>query len=163
MEKKVDCQFHRTIQNWEKLIKTLRLQCQRFRRSVFILDWLILRMLIILFSKTDQNKIKLHLKGKRYMLCTTKSMVSYANMFFLFGVDHLTREIFIHMEMSPVKGCKFWPVRGIEGHWAEKVLYCATPMIGNFPRDRINTFPFLRLKEIKCYVRHIAWFFMLIN
>ena len=82
MENKVDCQFHRTIQNWEKLIKTLRLQCQRFRRSVFILDWLILRMLIILFSKTDQNKIKLHLKGKRYMLCTTKSMVSYANIFF---------------------------------------------------------------------------------
>ena len=43
---------------------------------------------------------------------------------FLFGFLCPTREFFIRMETLPlpVKGCKFWPVLGTHGHWAESVL-----------------------------------------
>ena len=48
----------------------------------------------------------------------------------LFGVFRPTRGFFTHMETSPslVKGCEFWPVLGIHGHWAVHVgsLTCHT-------------------------------------
>ena len=44
--------------------------------------------------------------------------------FFFFGVYHLTREFFTHMETSPlpVKGCKFRLMLDTYGHLTVKVL-----------------------------------------
>ena len=43
-----------------------------------------------------------------------------------------------HMETSPlpVKDCKFWPMLGNHGHWAERVLWSDTTSLtrGSFPR-----------------------------
>ena len=43
----------------------------------------------------------------------------------MFWVYCLTREIFTHMETSPlpVKGCKFWLMLGTHGHWAVRVYF----------------------------------------
>ena len=43
---------------------------------------------------------------------------------FVLGGFRPTREFFTHMETSPlpVKGCKFWPMLGIHGHWAARIL-----------------------------------------
>ena len=49
--------------------------------------------------------------------------------FFGGGGVKTTREFFTHMELSPllVKGCKFWPLLGIHGHWAWQWGFISMP------------------------------------
>ena len=50
--------------------------------------------------------------------------IKYTDVVGLLGVFRPTREFFTHIETSPlpVKGCKYWTMLGMKGHWAVGVL-----------------------------------------
>ena len=52
---------------------------------------------------------------------------------FLFTVFSSTRDLFTDMETSPlpVKGCKFWPMLGTHGQWAESVFSVSHLLYGH--------------------------------
>ena len=51
-------------------------------------------------------------------------LILFVCLFVCLFVYRPIREFFTHMEMSPlpVKGCKFWPMLGTNGHWTVGVL-----------------------------------------
>ena len=51
----------------------------------------------------------------------------------LVGVLRPTRKIFTHLETSPwpVKGCKFWHLLGIHGHWAVRVFFSVPHLLSH--------------------------------